>query len=210
MLKNDQTGSKVKSVITILLLVFLYFLGVVVMWIWTRWSIWLKVIISVPALFFLIAIPVWLFIVRTSLVSGQAMAPNFNNDEYYLTRVVGPNTTISRGDVVVFHAPKASGCPEGTGCDFIARVVGLPGEEIKLDNGFVFINGKRLEEKYLDDNIKTMGGAFLNQTPKVVPTGEYFVLGDNRPFSNDSRTWGFLPVENIISKTLFCYRNCFE
>jgi len=84
---------------------------------------------------------------------------------------------------------------------YIKRVIALPGENVKIENGKVYINDKELEENYLSDNVVTesLGGAYTNI---VVPEGHIFVLGDNRSLSTDSRRFGCIPIEKVESKVL--------
>ena len=98
-----------------------------------------------------------------------------------------------RGEVIIFHPPKSSSET------FIKRVVALPGETIEIHDGSVFINGQRLEEAYLDETTPH------RLSPTLVPAGHYFVLGDNRSSSNDSRDWGAVPLSNIIGKAWVSY-----
>lgn len=98
-----------------------------------------------------------------------------------------------RGDVVVFRFPRD---PDR---DFIKRVIGLPGDTVQLIDGAVLVNGVKLKETYVN------GGAHSDFGPQVVPDKQYFVLGDNRPNSSDSRSWGFVPEANIIGQAMFSY-----
>lgn len=130
------------------------------------------------------------------------MYPTFKNGEYILTNLIAVKTNgIQRGDVIVFIAP-----PDHEK-DFIKRVIGLPGETIDLKGGFVYIDGKRLNESaYLGSDVRTYGGAFLKENqPYTIPPDNYIVMGDNRPFSSDSREWGLLPAKSIIGKSMFVY-----
>ncbi len=130
------------------------------------------------------------------------MYPTFKNGEYILTNLIAVRIDgIQRGDVIVFQAPP------NHEKDFIKRVIGLPGDTIELKHGFVYINGKQLNESaYLNSSIRTYGGAFLKDNePYTIPPGNYFVMGDNRPFSSDSREWGLLPAHMIIGKSFFVY-----
>ena len=116
-----------------------------------------------------------------------------------------PIDPIQRGDVIVFKFPED---PER---DFIKRVIGLPGETVALRNKRVFINDKPLDEPYvrylippgeegeLDLDVRVQYG------PVTVPEGHYFMMGDNRDNSQDSRYWGFLPTHYIKGKALFVY-----
>ena len=98
-----------------------------------------------------------------------------------------------RGDVIVFRYPI------DPSRDFIKRVIGLPGETVEMHRGRVFIDGERLEEPYLDDP------DLSSLPPILVPPRNYFVLGDNRDGSSDSRHWGTVPLENIVGKALVRY-----
>ena len=102
---------------------------------------------------------------------------------------------ISFGDIIVFHPPAKAHATE----DFIKRVVGLPGDTLEVRNHTTYVNGQPLYEPYVSDKSKNDFG------PVVVPTGSVFVMGDNRNNSDDSRVWGFLPIENITGRSLFRY-----
>jgi signal peptidase I len=101
-----------------------------------------------------------------------------------------------RGDIVVFKAPAnvAAACPAGG--TFVKRIVGLPGEQVSMENGHVLINGVRLGEPYLAPAFR---GSESGEWPRSSRSG-YFVLGDNRDMSCDSRRWGVVPRENIIGR----------
>jgi signal peptidase I len=110
-----------------------------------------------------------------------------------------------RGDVVVFETPKAAKAKCGAGGTFVKRIIGLPGEtvQIRLRRGkaFVFIDGSRLEEPYIESDRRDIGP----EEKWKVPAGSYFVLGDNRSQSCDSRVWGSVPEENLIGKVFMTY-----
>ena len=130
------------------------------------------------------------------------MYPTFKNGEYILTNLIALRTNgLQRGDVIVFQAP-----PDQEK-DFIKRVIGLPGDTVELKNGFVYVNGKKLDESsFLKPTVKTYGGNFLkNGVPVAVPPGEYLVMGDNRTYSSDSREWGFVPLKSIVGKSFIVY-----
>jgi signal peptidase I len=99
-----------------------------------------------------------------------------------------------RGDVIVFRYPK------DPSRDFIKRIIGVPGDRVRVVDGIVYVNDVALDEDY----ISAHAGRDLEEE-MVVPEGNYFVLGDNRPNSSDSRAWGFVPEENIIGKALLTY-----
>ncbi len=145
---------------------------------------------------------IYLFFFRPFQVTGLSMFPNFQDKEYVLTNLISlrfSNPTI--GDVVVFTAP-----PDPTK-DFIKRVIGTPGDTVMVKNGEVYVNGKKLDESaYLKSDVKTYAGAFLGEGQTItVPQDQYFVMGDNRPESSDSREWGFVPQKNLIGKSFFVY-----
>ncbi|HBB76770.1 MAG: signal peptidase I [Candidatus Levybacteria bacterium RIFOXYA1_FULL_41_10] len=148
-------------------------------------------------------LPVYIWIVRPFQIKGDAMYPNFKDGQYYLTDIqYVKKDKIQRGDVLIFKAPPD---PEK---DFIKRVIGLPEDKILIKDGNVYLNGQLLGEQYVNGT-KTYGGDFLQDGETVtVPPNNYFVLGDNREYSSDSRVWGFVPKENLISKVGFCYNNC--
>jgi len=98
-----------------------------------------------------------------------------------------------RGDIIVFHPP--GGIEE----DFVKRVIGVPGDEVDIHDGRVHVNGQAL-----DESIETNPGGALTY-PLTVPAGQYFVLGDNRRQSNDSRAWGFARADQIIGRVMVRY-----
>ena len=131
------------------------------------------------------------------------MFPTFKNKEYILTNLVGMRfSDPQRGEVIVFHSPVDKEK------DYIKRVIGTPGDTVSVKDGDVYVNGTKLDEVgYLDSSVKTYGGAFLQDgaDPITVPEGQYIVMGDNRPYSSDSREWGLLKKEEIIGKSFFVY-----
>ena len=126
-----------------------------------------------------------------------------------LERALLPVGTIRRGDVIVFKFPEE---PER---DFIKRVVGLPGEMLEVREKKVYINGAPLEEPYAHYLAPAPASSAFHEVtsfdvrdrygPVTVPPNQYFVMGDNRDNSQDSRYWGFLPRENIKGKALVIY-----
>lgn len=150
---------------------------------------------------------VYLFIMQPHQVNGASMYPTYEDGEYLLTDKVSYKINEpQRGDVVVFRAPESAQCPEGTGCDFIKRIIGLPGDQIMIQNDQISVNGVRLDETYLPDGTPSHPGTFLNNGGViVVKEDQFFVMGDNRNHSSDSRTWGPVPKENIVGKVFFRY-----
>jgi len=135
-------------------------------------------------------------------VKGNSMLPNFIDGEYLLTnKLTYRFGEPQQGDVVIFKAPDN---PE---YEYIKRIIGLPGDSIKLDQGKFLINQKPIDESvYLPITTQTRPGNYLRAGKEViVPPNTYFVSGDNRSNSSDSRDFGPVPVKNIVGKAWFMY-----
>ncbi|MBT3934575.1 MAG: signal peptidase I, partial [Bacteroidetes bacterium] len=153
--------------------------------------------------FFLI---VYLFFMQPHQVNGRSMFPTFYSGDYVLTDKISYKTgQPERGDVIVFHAPPEAGCPTGTGCDFIKRILAVPGERVAVQNGFVYVNGNKLTESYIPSDYETIAGKFINGRTVTMGPNEYFAVGDNRSHSSDSRVWGPVDKSEIIGKAFFRY-----
>lgn len=157
----------------------------------------LEVVVFAVGIFFF----VYLLIMRPHKVSGLSMFPNFQNAEYLLTeKVTYYLRSPERGDVVVF-TPPVSNTDE-----FIKRIIGLPGEQVMVKGGHVYINDKLLIEPYLASSVQTNGGTFLSEEQEfTVPAGMYFVMGDNRPNSSDSRYWGPITKASMSGRAWVTY-----
>lgn len=144
---------------------------------------------------------VYLLILQPHKINGESMESNFHNGEYILTeKVTYDFNKPERGDVIVFKAP-----PDGHD-EYIKRIIGLPGDKVKVENCKVFVNGNQLNEKYLSAELCTSGGTFLTEGQEIsVPTNNYFVLGDNRPHSLDSRYFGFIGKDKFTGKAWIVY-----
>lgn len=153
-----------------------------------------EVIVFAVGIFFF----VYLLIMRPHKIEGESMMPNFLNAEYLLTeKVTYYLHSPQRGDVVVLKPPASV----SDGSEFIKRIIGLPGETLKVSGGHVYINGKELVEPYIANNVQTYGGVFLpDNTNYTIPKGQYFLMGDNREYSSDSRYWGPVPL-NLTPNT---------
>ncbi|MFH1187208.1 MAG: signal peptidase I [Candidatus Levyibacteriota bacterium] len=145
---------------------------------------------------------IYIFLFRPFEVKGASMFPNFHDKEYVLTNLISLRFEDPKlGDVIVFKSPT------DVEKDFIKRVIGVAGDTIEVKNGVVYLNGSLLDESaYLNPDIKTYSGTFLkDDIPVTVSADEFFVLGDNRMYSSDSREWGFVKKDAIIGKSLFVY-----
>lgn len=145
---------------------------------------------------------IYIFLMRPFEVSGESMFPTYKHGEYILTNLITLRfSDPKQGEVIVFKSPTDENK------DFIKRVIAVPGDTIMIEESKVYINGDLLDESlYLSDTVQTPNGPFLQAGRSVtVPDGHFFVMGDNRPHSSDSREWGFLPLDEIIGKSFFVY-----
>ncbi|MCX6766654.1 MAG: signal peptidase I [Candidatus Moranbacteria bacterium] len=157
-----------------------------------------------------IIVPIRVFLIQPFFVQGASMEPNFEDKQYLIVNELGYKTTslggaftvkpfkeLQRGDVVVFRYPK------NPSIFYIKRIIGLPGEKIEISNDRVKIfnaenpNGFVLDEgKYLSASVMTAGEINLTLGD------EYFVMGDNREYSSDSRSWGPVPAQDVMGKVV--------
>lgn len=145
----------------------------------------------------IIIVPFRTFVAEPFVVSGSSMLPNYHNGDYLIIdRLSYLTGEPKRGDVIVLKYPK-----DNTQF-FIKRIIGLPGETVKVLQGHVLVinkeypDGMQLKEPYLKTNIETFG----KTEPTTLGSGEYYVLGDNRTASSDSRAWGILPKDDIVGR----------
>ncbi|UZE93461.1 MAG: signal peptidase I [Candidatus Nealsonbacteria bacterium] len=155
-------------------------------------------VIKIAILVAVIVLPVRYFLFQPFFVQGISMEPNFENGDYLIIDEISYRfTEPERGEIIVFKYPK------NPSQRYIKRIIGLPGETVEIKDGkIIIINGKESqilnESKYLPQNIETSGNIRVS-----LSENEYFVLGDNRDFSLDSRRWGVLPKQYIIGKVYF-------
>jgi len=139
---------------------------------------------------------------------GMSMYPNYLDNAYYsVDRESYVNTDPQRGDVVIVERSDDN----NSVLFFVKRIIGLPGETIMISNGKVYINSVLLSEPYLSQEAKTelWPGSLIQESQTLtIPSGQFFVMGDNRAHSSDSREWNFIPKEQIIAKVLSCAINC--
>lgn len=139
---------------------------------------------------FVLALIIRAFFVQVFWIPSSSMEPTLDiNDRIVVNKVVYHFREPKRQEVVVFRQVAPKGSPKR---DLIKRLMGLPGEELEIKDGIVYINGKAVEEKH------PLNRDFSDFGPITIPPEAYFVMGDNRPASADSRYWGFLPKENVI------------
>jgi signal peptidase I len=174
-----------------------------------EWKQFLREILETVGLAVILFLVINLISARVR-VEGFSMLPTLENGEYILiSRLSYKLGEFHRGDIIVFRPPmypEASSWQRLFGLprfdnryeDYIKRIIGLPGEKVKMADGKVYINGVPLIESYIDTPAN-----YANEW--TVPAGELFVLGDNRNNSADSHAWGFLPEENILGKALVVY-----
>jgi signal peptidase I len=157
----------------------------------------LEVVVFAVAIFLFL----YLLVVQPHKIKGASMEPNYPDGEFLLTdKLTYRFGEPKRGDVIVFKAPVEAGD------EYIKRIIGLPGDTVSVKNNNVFVNGNQLDEAYLASTLPTSGGYFLTEGASVtVPQGSYFVMGDNRPYSSDSRSWGFVTKDKITGRAWFIY-----
>ena len=168
---------------------------------------------------FLLVFAVLQFSIQNLRTDGTSMYPTFVNEQhiivsklsYFRVNLAGlarlsPFAEKSRQIPAFFTSTQprlgeviAFAYPEDPSREFVKRVIGRPGDTIELDSGQVIRNGTLLDEPYVTHNDKR------SIKPIKVPAGHYYVLGDNRPVSNDSRSWGFVPEDHIIGRLWFSY-----
>lgn len=134
-------------------------------------------------------------------VSGNSMVPNFHDGDYIITnKLLMKISEPKRGEVIILQNPRNADQV------FIKRVVGLPGDRIKIADGVVLINNQVLDEPYLPQGTVTLGEQFLTDGEEIiVPDGQYFVIGDNRGGSSDSREWGTVSGNLIVGQAFLRY-----
>jgi signal peptidase I len=180
---------------------------------WLKRSAWLDYVI-IAAVAILLALLVQAFLIKPYRIPSPSMERTLLvGDRVLVNRLVYHFRGVHRGDIVVFK------WPVDTHVVFIKRVIGLPGDVLSLRAGHVFVNGVQQNERYLrtssGQSSPTVPGAPLSgstmsqpwtlQMPYTVPAGDYFVMGDNRGASDDSRIWGPVPKRDIIGRAFFIY-----
>jgi signal peptidase I len=137
-------------------------------------------------------------VIKAYKIPAGSMEPTIMMGDHLLcNRLYYQTRNPARGDIIIFEYP------QNERMDFIKRVIGLPGDSIEIWNNEVYVNGNKLEEPYAV--YREAGRSLKPFGPVVVPEDEYFVLGDNRDNSNDSRYWGTVKRHKIRGKAIFIY-----
>ena len=152
---------------------------------WSEFWDWIKAIVVA----LIIAEGIHLFVFQQFVVDGHSMDPTLANGEHLIIDKVpyyfGPP---KRGDIIVFHAPD--------GQDWVKRVIGLPGDTVAVKNGKLILDGKKINEPYINGPMDP----YNNYGPITVPKGDLFVMGDNRNISEDSRIIGPISIKKVIGR----------
>jgi signal peptidase I len=161
----------------------------------------------------LIVIGIKFYVVNPYRIPSSSMEPTLHcarptsdcearfSDRVLANRFIYHFVSPKRGDIVVFNTPPEAEARCGAGGVFVKRLIGLPGDRWEERAGYVYINGRKLNEPYVKPNrrdARTLG-------PRVIPKSEYFFMGDNRNKSCDSREWGPVPRKNLIGKVFAVY-----
>jgi len=157
-----------------------------------------------------IIVPIRVFLIQPFFVQGASMEPNFEDKQYLIVNELGYKTTeigsvftvkpfkeLKRGDVVVFRYPK------NPSIFYIKRIIGLPGEKIEIKNDKVKIFNSQNPDGFVLDEGKYLSASVMTSGETSITLGEeYFVMGDNRQYSSDSRSWGPVPEVDVMGKVV--------
>lgn len=148
----------------------------------------------------------YLFVAQPNEVKGSSMYPTFKDKEYLLTEKISYELgDPKRGDVVIFKAPASEPCSADE-CEYIKRVIGIPGDKVMVKEGDVYVNGEMLDQSFLPEKVYTSEGEYMEEgVEKEIPENQYLCFGDNRPNSRDGREFGPIERSLIIGKAFFRY-----
>lgn len=157
----------------------------------------METIVFVGSLF----IVVYLFVMQPNQIKGASMAPTFENGNYIFTsKVTYKMREPIQGDIVVFHSIR------NPDIEYIKRIIGIPGDTVLIQDQEVFINGSLLTENYISAKTTLIPGSYIKDGEAItVPQGHYFVMGDNRPRSSDSREFGPIEFDSIVGQVFYRY-----
>jgi signal peptidase I len=155
-------------------------------------GLWLRDLLFSAA----VSVLIILFLYQPVRVEGTSMSPRLeDHDRLFINKFVYHVTSIERGDVVVFHYPR------DPAKSYIKRVIALPGDKLRIDHGQVWVNGKELLEAYVPEMYRDV----KSYAEIEVPDDSYFVMGDHRSISSDSREFGPVERDLIYGKAVFIY-----
>lgn len=168
---------------------------------WSKFGSNLIELIEFIAIIGAIFVVIRYFVAEPHKVFGSSMVPNFHNGDFIITNKISLRfSEPQRGEVIILQNPR------DLNQVFIKRIIGFPGERIKVSQGKVYINSELLGEPYLPTGTLTRGGNFLSDNEEIlIPNDQYFVMGDNRGGSSDSREWGPVKGELIIGQAWLRY-----
>jgi signal peptidase I len=175
---------------------------------------WLVTIVG--AIVIVLAVKAW--IINPYRIPSSSMEPTLNcaepavgclasgglldgSDRVLACRICFDVESPARGDIIVFNSPPKAAIACGTGGVYVKRLIGLPGEVWSEKDGYVYINGKKLNEPYIQPRYRD----HLSFKARPIPLGQYFMMGDNRTGSCDSRYWGTVPRSDLIGKVVAIY-----
>jgi signal peptidase I len=181
-----------------------------------RWRVFVDWLLTIAgAVAIVLAIKAW--IVNPYRIPSASMEPTLHcakpgfgceashSDRILASRFIYHFRNPRRGEVVVFRPASADCASGGSGTTFVKRLIGLPGDRVREDGrGFLWVNGRKLDEPYVEAARRERDTLQRNRR-WVVPKGEYFMVGDNRGQSCDSRVWGFVPRKNLIGEVFATY-----
>ena len=162
---------------------------------------WMRETVETIVIAFILAFLIRTFVVQAFYIPSGSMEPNLQiGDRILAYKFLYGLKNVKRGDIIVFKFPL------NPRKDFIKRVIGLPGDVIKVENKEIYVNGKQLSEPYIIHRDKWNSGFPRDEYPPTpVPAGSLFMLGDNRDSSDDSRYWGFVPAKNVVGEAFLVY-----
>jgi signal peptidase I len=168
---------------------------------------WILELVGVLVAAVVVAVLLRTFIVATYSIPSGSMEPTLQiGDRIVVDKLAFHLHGVSTGDIIVFGTPHTEDCAGPPVANLVKRVIGLPGQTVSLSRGHVLINGKLLAQPWLPPAVRTEtypGPSFQPYSlrhPFVVPQGDVYVMGDNRPESCDSRYWGPVPESTIVGK----------
>ncbi len=144
---------------------------------------------------------IYIFVCQLLIVTGESMLPTFKDKEQIVAEKVSIKLNpIVRGEIIIFKHPQI---PSRL---LIKRVVGLPSELLTIKDGYIYINGKKMDEMYLKQGVVTHGERTIQESQEYrIPKNSYVLLGDNRENSTDSREWGAISKDGIVGRAFLVY-----